>query len=143
VPYTDVVRGFLYTHRMNAEMFSVLAFLGLMLSAVGIFSVVSLAVSRRTREIGIRMAIGAKRSDIGRLVLGRALASVVLGLVLGLGVSYALTGLVRNLLFGVEPTDPFTLAAGAAVIVVAALAASYLPARRAATVEPVTALRHE
>ena len=143
VPYTEVVRGFLYTHRMNAEMFSVLAFLGLMLSAVGIFSVVSLAVSRRTREIGIRMAIGAKRGDIGRLVLGRALASVAMGLVLGLGVSYALTGLVRSLLFGVEPTDPFTLASGAVVIVVAALAASYLPARRAATVEPVTALRHE
>jgi putative ABC transport system permease protein len=143
VPYKDVVRGFLYTHRMNAEMFSLLAVLGLMLSAVGIFSVVSLAVSRRTREIGIRMAIGAERGDIGRLIVGRALVSVGLGLVVGLAVSFALTELVRSLLFGVEPTDPATLAGGAGVIVAAALAAAYFPARRATRIEPVTALRHE
>jgi predicted permease len=143
VPYTDVVRGFLYTHRMNAEMFSLLAFLGLALSAVGIFSVVSLAVSRRTREIGIRMAVGAQRGDIGRLIIGRALTSVVLGLVLGLAVSFAITGLVRGLLYGVEPTDPLTLAAGAGIIVVAALSAAYVPARRAATVDPMKALRYE
>ncbi len=143
VPYGQVVRGFLYTHRMNAEMFSLLAFLGLVLSAIGIFSVVSLAVSRRTREIGIRLAIGAERADIGRLVIGRALVSVGLGLALGLGVALALSGLVRSLLYGVEPTDPLTLGAGAGVLVLAALAAAWLPARRAAAVEPTTALRHE
>jgi putative ABC transport system permease protein len=143
VPYTDIVRGYLYTHRMNAEMFSLLAFLGLALSTVGIFSVVSLAVSRRTREIGIRMAIGAERGDIGRLIIGRALTSVTLGLIAGLVVSFALTGLVRGLLYGVEPTDPLTLAAGAGILVVAALAAAYLPARRAATVDPMKALRHD
>lgn len=143
VPYKDVVRGFLYAHRMNAEMFSLLALLGLVLSAVGIFSVVSLAVSRRTREIGIRVAIGADRSDIGRLILGRAFASVALGLVLGLGAALALTELMRSLLYGVEPTDPFILAGGVAVLVVATLAAAYLPARRAAALEPTTALHHE
>ncbi len=143
VPYKDVVRGFLYTHRMNAEMFSLLAFLGLVLSAVGIFSVISLAVSRRTREIGVRMAIGAGRSDIGRLVIGRALISVGLGLAAGLGIAMALTGLIRGLLYGVEPTDPTTLAGGVGVLLLATLVAAWLPARRATAVDPTTALRHD
>jgi len=143
VTYNDVVRGFLYTHRMNAEMFSALAFLGLALAAVGIFSVMSLAVSRRTQEIGIRMSIGAQRGDIGRLVIARALVPVALGLGLGLAVSFAVTGLVRSLLFGVEPTDTLTLVAGTGVLLVAAMTAAYLPARRAATVDPVRALRTE
>jgi putative ABC transport system permease protein len=124
-------------------MFSVLAFVGLVLSAVGIFSVVSLAVSRRTREIGIRMAIGAERGDIGRMVVGRALISVALGLGVGLAVSSALTELVQSLLYGVEPTDPLALAGGTGLLLAAALAAAYLPARRAAAVDPMNALRHE
>jgi putative ABC transport system permease protein len=143
VPYKDVVGGFLYTHRMNAEMFSVLAFVGMGLSVVGIFSVVSLAVSRRTREIGLRMAMGAERGDIGRLIIGRAMVSVALGLVVGLAGSFAMSELVRGLLYGVEPTDPLTMAAGVGVLIVAALSAAYLPARRAATVDPMAALRHE
>jgi len=143
VPYNEVVRGFLYTHRMNAEMFSALAFLGLTLAAVGIFSVVSLAVSRRTREIGIRAAIGAQRADIGRMVIARAMTPVLLGLAVGLAASFAVTGLVRSLLFGVEPNDPLTLVLGGCVLVLAALTAAYLPARRATAVDPVTALRHE
>jgi len=143
VTYNDVVSGFLYTQRMNAELFSVLAFLGLGLATVGIFSVMSLAVSRRTREIGIRMSVGAERSDIGRLVIRRALGPVVVGLGLGLAASFAVTGLVRSLLYGVEPGDPLTLAAGAGVLVLAALSAAYVPAHRAATVDPVAALRRE
>ncbi len=143
VPYTEVVRGYIYTQRMNAEMFSALAFLGLALAAVGIFSVMNLAVNRRTREIGIRMSIGAQRSDIGRLVIKRALIPVVIGLVVGLAASLAATGLVRGLLFGVEPIDPLSLVVGTVVLVVAALSAAYLPARRAATVDPMIALRLE
>jgi putative ABC transport system permease protein len=143
VTYNDVVQGFLYTYRMNAEMFSALAFLGLALAAAGIFSVMSLAVSRRTREIGIRMSIGAQRSDIGRLMIGRAMVPVALGLGVGLAASLALTELVGSLLYGVEPMDPLTLAAGTCVLVLAALSAVYLPARRAATVDPMTAVRHE
>lgn len=143
VTYHDVVQGFLYAHRMNAEMFGIVAVLGLVLSAVGIWSVVSLAVSRRKREIAVRMAIGAERADISRLFVSRALASVLLGLALGLGLSYLLAGLVRSLLYGVEPTDPVTLAAGAGVLVLSALSAAYLPARRAATVDPVVSLRQE
>jgi hypothetical protein len=143
VAYTDVVRGLLYTHRMNAEMFSGLALLGLALAAVGIFSVMTLAVSRRTREIGIRMSLGARRRDIVGLVVRRALLPVALGLGAGLAASLAITGLVRGLLHGVEPNDPLTLAAGTGVLLAAAVSAAYLPARRAATVDPMRALRHE
>jgi predicted permease len=142
VAYTDVVRGLLYTQRMNAEMFSGLALLGLALAAVGIFSVMTLAVSRRTREIGIRMSLGARRRDIVRLVVRRALLPVALGLGAGLAASLAITGLVRGLLHGVEPNDPLTLAAGTGVLLAAAVSAAYLPARRAATVDPMKALRH-
>jgi predicted permease len=143
VTYNDVVSGYLYTQRMNAEMYSVLAFLGLGLAAVGIFSVLSLAVNRRTREIGIRMSIGAHRGDIARLVIGRALPSVALGIGVGLVAAVAMTGLVRSLLFGVEPSDPLSLAGGAGALLVAALLAAYLPAHRAARVDPVKALRRE
>jgi len=143
VSYPEVVSGFLYTQRMNAEMFSVLAFLGLGLAAVGIFSVMSLAVSRRTREIGIRMSLGARRGDIARLIVGRAMIPVALGLPLGMAASLALTRLVRSLLFGVEPADPLTFAAGAGILVAAAMLAAYLPARRGTRVDPLLALRHE
>lgn len=143
VPYPDVVRGFLYTHRMNAEMFTALATLGLVLAAVGIFSVIALAVRRRTREIGVRMAMGAERGDIGRLIVGRALIPVTLGVGLGLAVSLAMAGLIRSLLVGVEPGDPLALAAGTGVLVAAALLSAYLPARRAAAVDPMVALRPE
>jgi predicted permease len=143
IPYRDVVRGFLYTQRMNAELFTVLAVLGLGLAAVGVFSVMSLAVSRRTREIGIRMSIGAQRGDVGRMVVRRALTPVLIGLAIGLAASFAATGLVQSLLFGVEPTDPLSLAAGAGVLAVVAVLAAYLPARRATRVDPVAALRVE
>lgn len=143
VPYNDVVRGFLYTQRMNAELFSLLALLGLALAGVGIFSVVSLAVSRRTREIGVRMSVGAERGDIARLVIRRALTPVATGLALGLTASFAVTGLVRGLLYGVEPIDPLSLAGGSVVLVVSALVAAYLPAHRATRVDPATVLRGE
>ena len=143
VPYSQVVGGFLYTQRMNAELFSVLAFLGLGLAAAGIFSVMSVAVSRRTREIGIRMSVGAKRGEIAGLVIARALAPVVIGVVVGLAVSFAGTGLVRSMLFGVEPTDPIAIVGGIVILLAAALVAAYLPARRATKVDPVIALRAE
>ncbi len=143
IPYTEVVRGLLYTHRMNAEMFSGLALLGLALAAVGVFGVVNLAVSRRTREIGVRISLGATRPDIVRLVIRRALVPVTIGLGTGLIVALGVTRLIRSLLHGVEPNDPATLAAGTAVLLAAAGAAASLPALRAASVDPVEALRHE
>jgi len=143
LPYTEVARGFTYAQRMNAELFSALALLGLALAAAGIFSVMSLMVTQRTREIGIRMAIGARRADIRRLVVGRSLAPVGLGIAAGVAASTAATGLTRSLLVGVEPTDPLTFAAGTLVLVAAALLASYLPARRATSVDPIVALRQD
>ncbi len=143
LPYTDVVRGFLYTQRMNAELFSVVALLALALAAAGIFSVMSLAVAQRSREIGIRVAIGAQPRDIVRLVLTHTLGAVALGLALGLPATFAAARLVGALLQGVEPTDPVSVSGAVAVLVAAALGATYLPARRAVTVDPVTVLRKE
>ncbi len=143
LPYTEVVSGFTYTQRMNAELFSVLAFLGVALAAVGIFSVMSLAVQQRTREIGIRMAVGATGGHIARLVMGRAMGAVGLGIVVGLAATVAVTRLIRSLLYGVETTDPIAFAAGVAVLVASALLATYLPARRAVAVDPLTSLRGE
>ncbi len=143
IPYSEVVDGLLYTQRMNAELFSALAFLGLLMATVGLFSVMSLAASRRTREIAIRMAVGAKRWDIGRLMLGQALVPVAAGVGLGLGASLAMTGMVASLLYGIEPGDPITLLGGAALLVASALLAAYVPTRRAATLDPVIALRHD
>jgi len=143
LPYTEVVRGFTYVQRMNAELFGMLAVLGLSLAAVGIFSVMSLSVGRRRREIGVRMAMGARHADIGRLVLARSLIPVVLGVVFGLGAAFILTRFIQAMLVGVEPSDPLTLMVGTAVMVAAALSATWLPSRRAATVDPVIALRRE
>jgi ABC-type antimicrobial peptide transport system permease subunit len=141
LPYSDVISGFVYTQRMNAELFSLLAVFGLTLAAVGIFGVMSLTVSQRTHEVGIRMAIGARSGEIGRMVIGQAMIPVAIGLALGLIASYALAGVVRSLLFGVEPGDPLALIGGTALLVAAALAAAYLPSRRAAAVDPAKALR--
>ncbi len=143
VAYTDVVRGYQYTQRMNAELFSVMAFLGVALAAVGIFSVLNLAVTRRTKEIGIRISVGAATRDIGRMVVSRAMKPVLLGLGVGLAASFAVTRLVRSLLFGVDPNDPMTLVVGTAVLLGIAVVAAYVPAHRATTVDPVTALRQE
>jgi predicted permease len=141
LPYTEVLRGFRYTQRMNAQLFATLALLGLALAAVGVFGVVSLAVARRTREFGIRTALGAERADIRRLIIRQALVPVLVGVGVGLGGSFAAAGLVRSLLYGVRPTDPVTLLAGCGALVVTALLAAYGPARRATAVDPVAALR--
>ena len=114
-----------------------------MLAAAGIFSVMSLMVGQRTREIGIRMAIGARQAEISRLVLGRALVPVGAGVAAGLLATWLLTGLVRSLLYGVEPTDRVALLIGTALLVAAALVAAWIPARRAARVDPVRVLRQE
>ena len=143
VSYRDVVRGALYTQRMNAELFSVLAVLGLILAGVGIFSVVSLSVTRRSREIGIRKAIGATGPEINRLVVRQALGPVMVGLLAGLLASIGASQLVRGLLFGVEPSDPVGLVGGSLILLFTAGVAAYLPARRAGSVDPVLALKVE
>ncbi len=119
------------------------AAVALLLGTVGIYGVVSYVVSQRTREIGVRMALGAARSDVSRLVLKQGVMLVVAGLAVGLLAALLLTRLMASLLFGVDAADPLTYGLVAAALAVVALAASYVPARRASGVDPVTALRFE
>jgi putative ABC transport system permease protein len=117
--------------------------LGLLLAAIGLFGVLSYTVARRTSEIGLRMALGAQRANVVGSVVRSALLTAVVGLAIGLAGALALSRLLASSLFGVQPTDPATLAAVSAVVLVVALVASYVPARRAADVDPVSALRTE
>jgi macrolide transport system ATP-binding/permease protein len=120
--------------------FAVLAFV---LSVIGLYGVVAYSVGQRTREIGVRMALGAERRAIYRLVLGEAARLVGTGTAVGAVCAVAAATLMRRLLFGVESWDAPTLVAAAIVLIVSALAASYIPARRAASVNPIEVLRAE
>ena len=117
--------------------------LALALAAVGIYGLISYSVTLRTREVGIRMAFGAERSDVLAMVLRQGLALIGLGLGIGFLASLALTRLIASLLFEVRPNDLATTAGVALLLVSVALLACYLPARRAATVDPMIALRYE
>jgi predicted permease len=117
--------------------------MALVLGTVGLYGVTAYSVSQRTREIGIRMALGAERRDTMRLVLGEGILVIVLGLAIGLAGSLALTRFLASLLYGVTATDPLTFAGVGVMLTVVALVASYIPARRAMLVDPMLALRHE
>ena len=129
--------------RFNLILIGLLATLALVLAAVGIYSVMSYAVTQRTSEIGIRMALGAQARDVFRLVVGQAVKLVGIGLVTGVAVALAGSRVMRSLLYGVTPTDPWTYVAICAVIGTIALVASYMPARRAARVDPLVAIRYD
>ena len=124
-------------------MLSIAAGVALILGLVGIYGVISYLVSQRTREIGVRIAIGAQPGAVRRMVVGEAVAVTAAGVVIGLGAAVGLTRLMAGLLHGVGPVDPLTYGAVALVITSVALAASYLPARRAAGIDPAAALRSE
>jgi ABC-type antimicrobial peptide transport system permease subunit len=132
-----------YLHRSSAWLVGSFAALALLLSAVGLYGVIAYSVSQRTREIGVRMALGAQRSAVYRLVLKEAGWLIGMGIAAGLVCSVATATLMRKLLFGTQAWDPSTLAAVATVLAVSALLASFIPARRAASVNPVEALRAE
>jgi putative ABC transport system permease protein len=133
----------LVSPRLTATLLGLFAGLALLIAAAGIGAIMALAVSQRVREIGIRMALGARPADILRMVLEQGLALTFLGVAIGAAGALALTGLAKSLLFEVAPTDPVTFVGVAVVLVAAAVAASYLPARRAAGVDPIDALRCE
>ena len=129
--------------RFNALLLGIFSGFALLLAIVGIYGVISYFVSQRTHEIGIRMALGALPANVLRLVMAEGLAILVLGTVFGLAGCVVLTRYMAGLLFEIRPTDPLTIAAVCGSLGVVALLASYLPARRAMKVDPMTALRHE
>ena len=129
--------------RFRTSLITSFAALALILACVGIYGVISYSVTQRTHEIGIRMALGARQSDVLRLVIRQALILAVAGVSLGLIGSLAVTRLMSSLLFGVTARDPLTFLSSAALLTATALIASYLPARQAAKVDPLVALRGE
>jgi ABC-type antimicrobial peptide transport system permease subunit len=129
--------------RFNTLLLGLFGVISFVLAAVGIYGVVSYDVGERVQELGIRMALGAQKSDVLGLILGHAVRLAALGIALGLAGALVLTRLMTSMLFGVHPRDFGTYAAAAAGLAVVALAASYLPARRAMGLDPIKALRHE
>jgi predicted permease len=133
--------GQLLAQRLGSALLGLFGVLSLVLAAVGIYAVVSYSVARRTREIGIRMALGARAGDVSTLVLSQNAVPIAAGLTLGLALGAAAARLLREFLFGVSPLDPLTFAAVSLVLAACGTAAAWLPARRAARVDPMTALR--
>jgi predicted permease len=129
--------------RFNLWLLIAFAALAVALAMAGIYGTMSYAVGQRTREIGIRMALGARGSNVLGLILRSCLALTLSGVVIGLGGAFVLTRLMRNLLFEVSPTDAVTFAAVPLVLIAVALLAGYLPAKRATKVDPMVALRHQ
>jgi putative ABC transport system permease protein len=139
----EVLSESIARQRFSTMLLGIFAAVALALAAVGIYGVMSYAVAQRTREIGIRMALGAQAGTVLKLVVGQGLKLVAAGVLLGLAGSLLLTRLMSSLLFGVSPTDPLTMLTISLMLVGVALLASYVPARRAAKVSPMVALRYE
>ena len=139
----DVVSNSFAARRLSMILLAVFATLALLLACVGIYGVISYLVGQRTREIGVRMALGAQPGDVLRLVIGHGAKMALIGVAIGIVAALALTRLMANQLFGVTAHDPLTFAGVAVLLIVVALAASYIPARRAMRVDPMVALRYE
>jgi putative ABC transport system permease protein len=139
----QIIAGSIAGRRFNLTLLSIFAGVALMLAAVGIYGVISYSISHRTQEIGIRMALGAQPGDVLKLVVGRGMLLVGIGIVVGCAAAFSLTRVMSSLLFDVSATDPGIFASIALLLAAVALMASYLPAREATKIDPLVALRYE
>jgi ABC-type antimicrobial peptide transport system permease subunit len=139
----EQISNSLSTERLIASLSAVFGFLATLLATIGLYGVMAYTVARRTREIGIRMALGAAQSNVVWMVMKEVLVLVAMGVGVGLPAALGLTRLVRSQLFGIAPNDPSTLVIAAVGLAVVASAAGYIPALRASRVDPILALRYE
>jgi predicted permease len=140
---TEAIERQVFTEKMTARLSSLFGLLALLLACLGLYGLLSYEVTRRTREIGIRMAVGAQWHNVIKLVLVKAVGLIVAGAAVGTAAALGVTRLLTSFLYGVHAGDPVTLVAVAALLAVVALAACYIPARRATKVDPLVALRYE
>jgi predicted permease len=139
----EVVSNSFAARRLSMILLGIFAALALLLACVGIYGVISYLVGQRTHEIGVRVALGAQRNDVMRLIIGHGAKMALIGVTIGIIGALALTRLMSNQLFGVSANDPLTFAAVAILLIIVAVAACYIPARRAMRVDPMVALRHD
>jgi len=143
LPMDAIVGSTIASRKFNAALLGLFAALALALAATGVYGVLQYSVIQRRREMGIRLAIGATSSDMIRLIVGQAVGLAAIGVAIGLAGAFALTRVIRALLFNTDPLDAFTFAASAGVLLVIAVLSAYLPARRALRVDPTVAMRAE
>jgi predicted permease len=149
LPLTDVrtmqeqVASTMVNERMFAELTSGFGLLALVLASVGIYGIMAYSVANRRNEIGIRLALGAQPGQVRGMILRESTWLAIAGIVVGVGAALVLTRLMKSMLYGIQPWDPLTMAGGVLILMAVALAASWIPARRAARVQPMEALRHE
>jgi putative ABC transport system permease protein len=140
-PLSSYLEPELRPWRLGATLFTGMGILALIVATIGVYSVIAYAVSQRTNEMGVRIALGAQMADIARLVVGDGLRTVAIGIAVGIALSLALGKLVASVLYGISARDPWVIVFAAFVLAIIGTAASVIPALRAARVDPVTALR--
>jgi putative ABC transport system permease protein len=140
---SEQIASTLWQQRMAASLIGLFGALALVLAAIGLYGVIANSVAQRTRELGIRMALGADSRDVLGLIVAQGLKLAITGVGLGLGAALVLTQLMTSLLYGVSATDPVTFIVASVTLIVVAMLASYIPARKATRVDPMIALRHE
>lgn len=143
VPFREIVNRTLIVERLVAHVSTAFGFLALLIAAVGLYGVLAYSVARRRREIGLRIAIGARPGTIERMFLKEALVVLALGVAIGLPAALIVTRLGSSILFGLSTHDPISIGLALAVLTCATVAAAYLPARRAARIDPIVVLRED